>query len=737
MTRPDGGVWSYVFSEKKDLDEIHDPLGGTQRFVRDENGQRTAEIDPNGNETLIERDETGAAVAKIAPHGWGIPLPEDPSVAHPLDHWVADNPAEYEYGRALDVRRIRVPGRAQAADLGLSAKLAGLVTFKPVEPPKEAGGADPARPCESTPSGYPWWPAPETGRVFDDHGRLLRQRAIAGRQRRWRYDIAGNVREFIDFDARSWTYDWGTWHFLLASTNPNGARVRYSYSPYGEVVSFTDAGGTLSEYRYDSKDQLVEARRHGVVRETYERDAAGNLTAKYASDGRLLLSQKIGPGNLPVQRVLASGDIHDQEYDEAGRLLGGSTRRHRYEMAYDRFGHRTLELRDGLGVSMEFSDWGVPASQLYLGRFKFRWDREDDSTRVLTDPGGARHRLRIGEDGIVRKQFANGSAELAQYDELGRCLFKHAELGGGRDWTRRCHWSGEGELLRVEDSLNGTVEHSYDAANNLLEQPGLDGVELMPGNRLAAANGERFTYNDRNHVAVREGAGRRIVYRYDSFDQLVAIDMPEGHWTAEYDILGRRICKRWQGRRTDFYWYGDQLAAERTPDGRVRIYVYADPLALSPFIMLDYDSFEAGAEDCRRYYLFSDQLGAPALIEEDERRLVWSLQVSPYGVAEVISQEGMKCNLRWPGHYFDPETGLNYNRFRYYDQVIGRYFQSDPLGIAGGMNLYGYLTNPVRGVDVKGLAEDFGSGFWGLCLTAVVAAITVGFILKEQCNRHQ
>ncbi len=725
VTRPDGGVWHYVFSDKGELDEIRDPLGGTQRFVRDENGRRTAEIDPNGNETLVERDDTGAAVAKIDPLGWRIPLPEDPSVAHPLDHWVADNPAEYEYGRAIDVRRIRVPGRSQTADLRLSPKLAGLVVFKPDEPSKETGDAPPARACEASPSGYPWWPAPETGRMFDDQGRLVEQRDVAGRRRRWRYDVAGNVREFVDFDGRRWTYDWGTWHFLLATTDPLGARVRYSYSPYGEVVSCADAGGTLSEYRYDLKDQLVEVRRHGVVRETYERDTAGNLTAKYASDGRLLLSQKIGPGNLPVQRVLGSGDVHDLKYDAAGRLIGGSTNKHRYEMAYDRMNNRTLELRDGLGVSMEFSDWGVPASQVFFGRFKFRWDREDDGTRVLTDPGGARHRLRIGEDGIVRKQFANGSSELAQYDELGRCLFKHAELGGGRDWTRRYHWSGEGELLRVEDSLNGTVEHSYDAAhrlvgrriggrmesyrldaaNNLLEQPGLQGVELMPGNRLAAANGERFTYNDRNHVAVREGAGRRIVYRYDSFDQLVAIDMPEGHWTAEYDILRRRVCKRWQGRETDFYWYGDQLAAEIAPDGRVRIYVYADPMALSPFMMLDYDSVEAGATECRWHYLFSDQLGTPSLIEDEERRVIWSAQIAIYGLVELTEKSGMECNLRWPGHYFDSETGFNYNRFRYYAPRIGRYLESDPLGIAGGVNLYGYVANPVVVVDVRGLSD--------------------------------
>ena len=80
-------------------------------------------------------------------------------------------------------------------------------------------------------------------------------------------------------------------------------------------------GGTLSEYCYDLKDHLVEVRRHGVVRETYTRDAFGNLVAKHASDGRELLCLEIGPGNLPIKRTLASGDEHTFQYDTPDATL--------------------------------------------------------------------------------------------------------------------------------------------------------------------------------------------------------------------------------------------------------------------------------------------------------------------------------------------------------------------------------------------------------------------------------
>ena len=64
--------------------------------------------------------------------------------------------------------------------------------------------------------------------------------------------------------------------------------------------------------------------------------------------------------------------------------------------------------------------------------------------------------------------------------------------------------------------------------------------------------------------------------------------------------------------------------------------------------------------------------------------------------------------LRFPGHYHDAATGLHYNRFRYYSPELGRYLESDPVGVAGGLNLYGYCcdSNPLRDVDLRGLTQN-------------------------------
>jgi len=148
------------------------------------------------------------------------------------------------------------------------------------------------------------------------------------------------------------------------------------------------------------------------------------------------------------------------------------------------------------------------------------------------------------------------------------------------------------------------------------------------------------------------------------------------------------------------------LIAEVRAGGQLRIYVYPDPVAMTPLLFLDYDSLDADPESCRRYFVYSDQIATPCLIEEESGGEVWRAGIQPYGRAEIASGAKIQFDLRFPGHYFDVETGLHYNRFRHYDPGLGRYLESDPWGIAGGYNLYAYRANPLLQVDVRGLGEE-------------------------------
>jgi RHS repeat-associated protein len=193
-------------------------------------------------------------------------------------------------------------------------------------------------------------------------------------------------------------------------------------------------------------------------------------------------------------------------------------------------------------------------------------------------------------------------------------------------------------------------------------------------------------------------------------------------WRAHYDALGRRLWTEWttpdgEMRRRDFYWDGDRLAAEILPSGKLRIYQYGSADALSPLQFTEYGSVGAAPESGETYHLFYDASGQALSIENGGGVEVWRAErVDPYGLHELrpcrdieYSRPGtaLDYNLRWPGHYLDPETGLHYNRYRYYDPRLGRYLQSDPIGYEGSpVNLYAYCANPLVQVDVLGLDHE-------------------------------
>jgi len=110
------------------------------------------------------------------------------------------------------------------------------------------------------------------------------------------------------------------------------------------------------------------------------------------------------------------------------------------------------------------------------------------------------------------------------------------------------------------------------------------------------------------------------------------------------------------------------------------------------------------------YYINPDQLGAPHTITDINKNIVWEWTPDPFGVGLPNQQPGSAAtfdyNLRFPGQYYDSESGGFYNMARYYKPALGRYVESDPIGLAGGINTYAYVgSNPVNGSDPSGLFE--------------------------------
>ena len=105
------------------------------------------------------------------------------------------------------------------------------------------------------------------------------------------------------------------------------------------------------------------------------------------------------------------------------------------------------------------------------------------------------------------------------------------------------------------------------------------------------------------------------------------------------------------------------------------------------------------------YYIHNDHLATPKVLTDQNQTVVWTADAAPYGDATTTGT--VVFNLRFPGQYFDQETGLHYNYYRYYDPTTGRYITSDPIGLDGGLNTYAYVeNNSVNFIDPLGLISD-------------------------------
>lgn len=169
--------------------------------------------------------------------------------------------------------------------------------------------------------------------------------------------------------------------------------------------------------------------------------------------------------------------------------------------------------------------------------------------------------------------------------------------------------------------------------------------------------------------------------------------------TYEHNALGQRVSKT-NGTQVTHYLYDQagQLIAEvdAGTGNTLREYVYVNGEQLA--VIDDTDTVNEAL-----YFVQNDHLGTPQQITDDTETVVWSADYAPFGQASILVNS-IANNIRFPGQYEDDETGNHYNYFRTYDPTIGRYTQSDPIGLAGGHHRYAYAVNsPISAYDPLGL----------------------------------
>ncbi|WP_394829445.1 RHS repeat-associated core domain-containing protein [Pendulispora albinea] len=710
VTLADGGQWLYEHPNGF-LERILDPYGGEHRRELDADGALAAETDAAGRRFEIVRDDAGKALGRRDSVGELWPLDEAPEEP---EHFVPSNAREWEYG-AIPPDTYGLPIRRHLEIDGLPAHVVDALT------PKATGDT-------SIDFADRW----KETTVKDVQGLALRAERLDGSRCSWSYDASANCTRYTDFDGSTWRTSFVSWNRIYQITNPLGIVTEHVHSRRLELLRVIDASGLTIDFDYDLKNRVTGIRRDGVVEETYAYDASDELVEKLDARGHWLLRIEREDEGRRETLHLASGEKQELVYTPARQLAsatveGADGTKDAYDFAYDTSGRRTRDVRNAAGVRRRFVSDGLAEVEV-LGRFVTHYARGERNTLAIVDPTGAAHVVQSCDGGVVRRTMSNGVTEVSHYHPHGYCLAKFAYTSQQPPWSRFYERSREGNLLASHDSARGVHRYSYDAAHRLvgetlpdgttgtfrysnggtlIESPQLRGATIS-GQRLFDANGSRLEYDHRDSICARRTPAGTFRLTHDASDQLVAIEEPSfGKWSARYDMLGRRIESTFNGQTTTFYWDTDRLAAEVLPDGRLRVYVYADEIALTPVSFIDYASVDAEPESGTRYFVLANHLGAPEVVQDDTGTVVWRGRYEAYGTVHVEVGADFHQPLRWPGHYFDGATGLHYARFRYYSPELGQFLQSDPQGISGGYDLHGYAEgNPLLYVDVQGLSAQ-------------------------------
>ncbi|WP_354675712.1 RHS repeat-associated core domain-containing protein [Pseudomonas syringae USA007] len=295
---------------------------------------------------------------------------------------------------------------------------------------------------------------------------------------------------------------------------------------------------------------------------------------------------------------------------------------------------------------------------------------------------------------------------------------------------RRYEYDPAGELSRTLDKLRGETRYEYEANGQLLARNNgliVDGEEFRYD---AAANRLNFNTSRFDHVKDnRLKQWRNHEYKYDAWGNLIEKAVGIVRWQTftydcenrlvktetmadtqvestssyQYDSLGRRVGKQSEIKgQTDqkrFLWQGLRMLREESP-GQSSLYLY-EPGSYAPLARVDQ---KEGETENKVYYYHTDQIGTPLEMTDAEGQIVWQAKYRAWGAVEKLVVNEVEQNLRFQGQYFDVETGLHYNTFRYYDPEIGRFTTQDPIGLDGGFNLYQYAPNTISWIDPWGLS---------------------------------
>jgi RHS repeat-associated protein len=396
------------------------------------------------------------------------------------------------------------------------------------------------------------------------------------------------------------------------------------------------------------------------------------------------------------------------ERDGLGRVLTETQGPHTVRSAYDAQGER-MGLTSSLGATVRYSrDVHGALAQIKAGDWQAQFTRDAQGLEI-------------------HRQLSGGVQARWKRDALGRLIEQRIRTGNTRVAERVRHygWQENDRLGSIHDSVHGLTRFEHDAVGNLAATVFGDGTKELrlpdavgnlfrtndrqdrrygPAGQLLEAQGTHYDYDAAGNLRKKTlRTGQEWHYAWSSAGHLAEVVRPEGGVVRfQYDALGRRVSKSHKGKVTRWVWDGNKPLHEWT-----ELEVGTGQQAADEVLtwLFEDDSFAPLAKLQRqeRHSILSDHLGTPVQMHDAHGQCVWAAELDSYG--RVRRQEGeADCPFRYQGQYEDAETGLYYNRFRYYDPEAGQYVSQDPIRLKSGQdNLYAYVPDINLYIDPLGL----------------------------------
>ena len=288
----------------------------------------------------------------------------------------------------------------------------------------------------------------------------------------------------------------------------------------------------------------------------------------------------------------------------------------------------------------------------------------------------------------------------------------------GREYDRggRLLWDGE---YHYRYDCEGNLVHKSRRDVSVPENNGHTGKKGWLGMLFSADDADNKD-NSRETDPFADWQQGDTCYKWQANGMLAGVRTPDGRTvTFGYDALGRRVSKRTGDSVHRFGWDGNVVLHEWDIEEAQRPKLVTDetgreeydgtekPANLVTWVY-DGSSFTPVAKvtDRERYTIVHDYLGTPTQAYDSKGELVWEMLLDVYGKVTECHGDRTLVPFRYQGQYEDGETGLYYNRFRYYSPDMGMYISSDPIGLAGNNpTLYGYVEDVNLLNDILGLSK--------------------------------